>query len=96
MIAVFTCTPSPYGYSPCPGESASDDVERIHCLSLWLLAKAATFGFLIRLLPRTFDKAAAFGQRPKGSVKPAALSLFEGDERRERSDGAEGVASATR
>ena len=51
-------TPSPYGYSPCLGESADDYVECIHCLSLWLLAQAA-----------------AFGQRPKGSVKPTALSL---------------------
>ena len=47
----FTSTPSPYGYSPCLGESASDYVERIHC------------------------------RRPKGSVNPTALSLFEGDER---------------
>ena len=56
-------TPSPYGYSPCLGESADDHVECIHCLSLWPLAKAA-----------------AFGQRPKGSVKPTALSPSEGDE----------------
>ena len=56
-------TPSPFGYSPCPGESADDDVECKRCLSLRPLAKAA-----------------AFGQRPKGSVKPTALSLFEGDE----------------
>ena len=50
-------TPSPYGYSPCLGESADALVECIH------------------------------------SVKPTALSLFEGDERRERSDGAEEVES---
>ena len=56
-------TPSPYGYSPCLGESADALVECIHCLSLWLLAKAA-----------------AFGRRPKGSVKPTALSPGQGDE----------------
>ena len=56
-------TPSPYGYSPCLGESADDYVECIHCLSLRLLAQAA-----------------AFGQRPKGSVKPTALSPGQGDE----------------
>ena len=38
-----SCTPSPYGYSPCLGESADDHVECIHCLSLWPLAKAAAF-----------------------------------------------------
>ena len=38
-------TPSPYGYSPCPGESADDNVERIHSLSLRPLAKVAAFGF---------------------------------------------------
>ena len=59
-----SCTPSPYGYSPCLGESAGDDVECIHCLSLRLLAQAA-----------------AFGRRPKGSVKPTALSPRQGDER---------------
>ena len=42
-------TPSPFGYSPCPGESADDHVECIHCLSLWLLGKAAAFGLLLRL-----------------------------------------------
>ena len=52
--------------APCPGESADDNVERIHSLSLWPLAKAA-----------------AFGQRPKGSVKPTALSPGQGDERNE-------------
>ena len=40
-----SCTPSPYGYSPCLGESADDYVECIHCISLWLLAKVADFGF---------------------------------------------------
>ena len=29
---------------------------------------------------RLLAQAAAFGRRPKGSVKPTALSLFEGDE----------------
>ena len=38
-------TPSPYGYSPCPGESADDNVERIHSLSLRLFAKVAPSAF---------------------------------------------------
>ena len=57
----YSSLPSPP--SPCPGESADDDVECKRCLSLWLLAKAA-----------------AFGRRPKGSVKPTALSPGQGDE----------------
>ena len=41
-----SCTPTPNGYSPSQGESADDNVECIHCLSLWLLAQAAAFGDL--------------------------------------------------
>ena len=59
-IAVYL-HPLPFGYSPCPGESADDDVECKRCLSLWLLAKAA-----------------AFGRRPKGSVKPTCTVPLRG------------------
>ena len=65
-------TPSPYGYSPCLGGECRRPC-RVYPLPFPL---AFSTGCRLRLLA----KAAAFGQRPKGSVKPTALSPGQGDE----------------